>query len=640
MLSLVGVSKQYGSQVVLRAVDWSVTAGERVGLAGANGAGKSTLLRIVAGQVEPDRGEVCFKKGATVGYLPQEVIGSSGQTVLASALAAFDEIHALEARCRDLEHRLETADPASETYAELMAAYAAAREEWDHRGSYDLESRAEEVLGGLGFRPDDFSRDVGEFSGGWQMRVALARLLLLRPDVLLLDEPTNHLDLEARNWLEEFLAAYPGAIVLVAHDRYFLDVTVTRISEVENGRLTDYACNFSRYEVQKEERLEQARHAYAVQQEEIERMENFIRKFRYQASKAKLVQSRIKQLEKIERLEVPPGTKKLHIRLPAAPRSGRTVLELVRARKSYGDLVVYEGLDLALERGERVALVGPNGAGKTTLIKMLAGVEPFDTGERKVGHNVELGYFAQDQANVLDPGKTVLEEMTAVAPYGMVPQLRTILGAFLFTGEAVDKPTSVLSGGERNRLALAKLLLRSVNCLLLDEPTNHLDIHAKDVLLEALANYEGTIVLVSHDRYILDALPRCIVEVGHGRAVRYLGNYEDYLRKKAAEEITKVDGSAPRAATKPTVAAPPPKPKPAKREKGDGVDATKITEEIARFEEEQAKLSAELARPDFYMTHPDPNGLIARYGKLREQVEQLYRRLDSALAQDDSAKVV
>ena len=632
MLSLVGVSKQYGSQVVLRGVDWSVNAGERVGLAGANGAGKSTLLRIVAGQVEPDRGEVCFKKGATVGYLPQEVIGSSGQSVVASALAAFDEIHALEARCRDLEHRLESVDPSSPTYADVMAEYAAAREEWDHRGSYDLESRAEEVLVGLGFVESDFARDVGEFSGGWQMRVALARLLLRRPDVLLLDEPTNHLDLEARNWLEGFLAGYPGAVVLVAHDRYFLDVTVTRISEVESGRLTDYACNFSRYEIQKDERLEQARHAYAVQQEEIERMESFIRKFRYQASKAKLVQSRVKQLEKIERLEIPPGTKKLHIRLPAAPRSGRTALELHCARKCYGDLVVYDGLDLSLERGERVALVGPNGAGKTTLVKILAGVEPLTGGERKVGHNVELGYFAQDQANVLDPAKTVLEEMMAIAPYDMVPQLRTILGAFLFAGEAVDKRTAVLSGGERNRLALAKLLLRSVNCLLLDEPTNHLDIHAKDVLLEALDNYEGTIVLVSHDRYILDALPRSIVEVGHGRAVRYLGNYEDYLRKKATEEATLAPASAAAPAKAPAAPRPKLKPRPAKG--GNGADTTRLTEEIARFEEEQAKLSAELSRPDFYMTHPDPNGLIARYAKLREQVDQLYRRLDQALADD------
>ncbi len=636
MLSLVGVSKHYGSQVVLREVDWSVMAGERVGLAGVNGSGKSTLLRIVAGLVEPDRGEVCFKKGATVGYLPQEIIGSRGQTVLASALAAFDEIHALETRCRELEERLESADASSTEHVRLMEEYASAREEWDHRGSYDLESRAEEVLAGLGFRESDFGRDVGEFSGGWQMRVALARLLLQHPDVLLLDEPTNHLDLEARNWLEGFLAAYPGAVVLVAHDRYFLDVTVTRISEVEAGRLADYACNFSRYEVQKEERLEQARHAYEVQQEEIERTESFIRKFRYQASKAKLVQSRVKQLEKIERLKLPPGTKKLHIRLPPAPRSGRTVLELCAASKRYGDLVVYECLDLVLERGERVALVGPNGAGKTTLVKLLADAEPLSAGERRVGHNVELGYFAQDQANVLDPEKTVLGEMTAGAPYDMVPRLREILGAFLFGGDAVDKPTSVLSGGERNRLALAKLLLRPANCLLLDEPTNHLDIHAKDVLLEALTHYEGTIVLVSHDRYILDALPQCVIDVGHGRAVRYLGNYEDYLRKKAAEQAAAVP---PAPAASPSARAPKPASKPAPRAERkaprpkNGLDPTRLTEEIARIEEEQAKLSVELSRPGFYMAHPDPNGVIARYTQVKSEIEDLYRKLDRALTE-------
>jgi ATP-binding cassette subfamily F protein 3 len=458
-------------------------------------------------------------------------------------------------------------------------------------------------------------------------------LLLTRPDVLLLDEPTNHLDLEARNWLEEFLATYPGAIVLVAHDRYFLDVTVTRISEVENGRLTDYNCNFSKYEIQKEERLAEARHAYEVQQEEIERMENFIRKFRYQASKAKLVQSRIKQLEKIERLEMPPGTRKLRIRLPSAPRSGRTVLELRNANKAYGDLVVYKDVALALERAERVALVGPNGAGKTTLVKLLSGVEPLTSGERKVGHNVEIGYFAQDQANVLDPQKTVLAEMMAVAPYDMVPRLRDLLGAFLFTGEAVEKPTAVLSGGERNRLALAKLLLRSVNCLLLDEPTNHLDIHAKDVLLDALANYEGTIVLVSHDRYILDALPQTIIEVGHGHAVRYIGNYEDYLRKKAAEEAAP---APPRPKIPPKPAKPPkvesPKPPRVAAHRSEQ-DATRLTAEIARFEEEQSKLSAELSRPDFYMTHPDPDALIARYAEIKKQVEQLYQKLDRMLAE-------
>jgi ATP-binding cassette, subfamily F, member 3 len=632
VLSLVGVSKSFGPQTVLRGVDWSVGDGDRVGLAGANGAGKSTLLRMIAGRVEPDRGEVCLRKGARVGYLPQEIVGMEGRSVRTAALEAFEELHALEARCRELEHALEGADPHGADSARILDDYAHAREEWDRRGAYDLEARAEEVLVGLGFRTEDFARDVGEFSGGWQMRVALARLLLERPDVLLLDEPTNHLDLEARNWLEEFLAAYPGAVILVAHDRYFLDVTVTRITEVENGKVSDFFCNYSTYETQKEERAEQARHAYEVQKEEIERMEGFIRKFRYQASKAKLVQSRVKQLEKIERLEVPPGIAKLRFRLPPSPRSGRTVLEMRGLEKRYGEIEVYRGIDLAIERGERIALVGPNGAGKTTLVKLLAGVEPPTAGERRLGHNVLLGYFAQDQSSVLDPTKTVLDEMMAVAPFDLVPRLRDMLGTFLFSGESVHKPTPVLSGGERNRLALAKLLLQPANCLLLDEPTNHLDIHAKDVLLDALQHYDGTIVLVSHDRYVLDALPTCVIEVGQGKATRYLGNYEDYVAKKAAEASAAATPVVPAAAK--NASAPTPKPAAAPRaKKRREEDPARLTEQIAALEEEQASLTVELSRADFYMKHPDPNGLIVRYGELKDRIAALYASLDRALVE-------
>ena len=645
MLSLVDISKQYGPQRIFDRVDWFVGAGERVGLAGANGAGKSTLLRMVAGFVEADRGEVRLNRGATVGYLPQEIVGRRGSSVRSIALSAFDEVHALEARCRSLEHDLAEVAPASDGYVRVMAEYTEAMEEWDRRGSYDLESRAEGVLLGLGFRSEDFERDVGEFSGGWQMRAALARLLLQRPDVLLLDEPTNHLDLEARNWLEEFLGIYRGAVVLVAHDRYFLDVTVTRITEVESGRLTDFACNFTKYEFLKEERIEHARKAYEDQQGEIEKTEAFIKRFRYQASKAKLVQSRVKQLDKLERLPPPLGSlARLHFRIPAPPRSGRSVLDLEGARKAYDNLVVYEGLDLAIERGERIALVGPNGSGKTTLIKMLAGVEPLSGGKRREGHKVAIGHFAQEETTFLDPAKSVLDTMMDGAPFDMVPRLRDLLGAFLFSGEAVHKPTEVLSGGERSRLALAKLLLRPVNCFLLDEPTNHLDIHAKDVLLEALQNYPGTIVLVSHDRYILDALPHCIIEVGHRKAVRYLGNYEDYLRKKALEEAAANSAASasvesrkalpPAAPTanggKPAAPAARQKQKPKRTRRGD--DSEKLSEEIARLEEEQATLAEELSLPNFYIKHRDPDGLLARYADLKTRVEKLYERLDVALA--------
>jgi ATP-binding cassette subfamily F protein 3 len=512
VLQVSGVSKRYGGQVVLADVTWGVPLGAKVGLAGPNGAGKSTLLRIIAGEVEPDAGVVAMPRGARVGYLPQHVYGSRGVTVLGHALAAFADLEALAERRTALEQQLATVAPDSEEFTTVMERYVAVCDEWDHRGRYDTESEAESVLRGLGFRGEDMDRDVGALSGGWQMRAVLAQLLLRRPDFLLLDEPTNYLDLEARTWLEAFLASYPGTLVMVAHDRYFLDVTVDHIAEVLHARVTDYPMNYSRYLDERERRLEQARAAYENQKTEIERIESFVHRFRYQASKAALVQSRVKQLEKIERLPPPDGHERaLKVRLPEAQRSGRVVIE----------------------RGQRVALVGPNGAGKTTLLKLLAGALALDGGERKLGHNVRTGYFAQDLAEVLGTERTVLDEMMAAASFETAPHVRTLLGAFLFSGDAVEKRVGVLSGGERSRLALAKMLLEPANCLLLDEPTNHLDLTAKEILLEALLVYKGTVVIVAHDRYLLDRLPTQVVEVGDGHAVRYLGNYEDYLRAKA-----------------------------------------------------------------------------------------------------------
>jgi ATP-binding cassette subfamily F protein 3 len=534
MVSLSGIFKAFGGQQVLSDVTWAVADGSRVGLAGPNGAGKSTLLRILAGEVEPDRGAVALPKGARVGYLPQHIYGVRGVSVVAQAMTAFAELHELEARRAALEHELATVDPADAGYGGVMERYMAVCEEWEHRGRYDTEAEAETVLHGLGFVDADMDRDCGELSGGWQMRVALATLLLKRPDVLLLDEPTNYLDLEARTWLEEFLVAYPGTVILVAHDRYFLDVAVDHIAEVLHGRVTDYPMNYTRYLIERENRLELARAAYANQQEEIERIEAFISRFRYQASKAALVQSRVKQLEKIERLPPPEGHERtLKIRLPEAKRSGRVVLELQGAVKRYGERTIYDGVDLLIERGQRVALVGPNGAGKTTLLKILAGVLPLDGGVCKLGEKVQLGYFAQDHAEMLSENRTVLEEMMRAASLDAAPFVRAMLGAFLFSGDAVDKRIGVLSGGERSRLALAKLLLSPANCLLLDEPTNHLDLTAKEVLLDALKSYGGTIIIVAHDRYLLDELPTQVLEVGAGHAVRYLGNYEDYVRAKA-----------------------------------------------------------------------------------------------------------
>ena len=537
MLQVAGISKAYGGQVVLADVSWAVPEGARVGLTGPNGAGKSTLLRIIAGEVEPDRGTVALTRGWRIGYLPQHILGVRGVSVRDHALAAFAELHDLEARRSGLEHALATTPPQSAEYQALMDRYVAVCAEWDHRGRYDLESETKAVLCGLGFTDDDLGRDCGELSGGWQMRVHLAQLLLRRPELLLLDEPTNYLDLEARTWLEEFLAAYPGTIIMVAHDRYFLDVTVDHIAEVLHARVTDYPMTYSRYLDEREQRLEQARAAYEAQKAEVERIEAFISRFRYQASKAALVQSRVKQLEKLERLQPPDGHERtLKIRLPEARRSGRAVLELKAATRRYGEVTVYDRADVLVERGQRVALVGPNGAGKTTLLRLLAGVLALDGGERRVGQNVRHGYFAQDHGEMLNPERTVFEEMMAVANVDTAPHVRGLLGAFLFSGDAVDKRVAVLSGGERSRLALAKLLLEPLNCLLLDEPTNHLDLTAKEVLLDALRTYTGTIVIVAHDRYILDHLPTQVIEVGGGHAVRFIGNYEDYLRAKARAE--------------------------------------------------------------------------------------------------------
>jgi len=639
VLTVSQLCRSFGRQTVFDNASWFVGEDDRVALVGANGSGKSTLLRMIAGTEDPDSGTIALARGCSVGYLPQDGISASGRTVLEAALDAFTDLRVLEEQCRELESRLGTADPQGDDYAQILAEYSAARERWDHEGCYDYESRAEAVLEGLGFKTSDFHRDGGEFSGGWQMRIALAVLLLKQPRVLLLDEPTNHLDLEARNWLEEFLCGYPHAVILVAHDRYFLDVTAKRITEVSGGKLTDYPAPYSRYEMAREEGVEQARVAYEAQQEEIARLEAFISRFRYQASKAALVQSRIKHLDKIERLPPPGGgTRRVRFRFPPCPRSGRAVLGLEDARKQYGDLVVYEGLDLTIERGQKVALVGPNGAGKSTLIRMLAGVEDPTSGARHLGHNVELGYFAQDQSTVLDSTKTVLEETTKAAPFEMVPQVRQLLGAFLFSGDAVEKRIGVLSGGERHRLALALLLLRTTNCLLLDEPTNHLDMNAKAVLLDALRAYTGTVIIVAHDRYILDELPEQVIEVGSGHAARYIGNYEDYLRQKAAQE----NGKLPRAPrVRDSLVNGDDRESPARPAPATNGDAKKLVRKEAKRKRELeetesaisekesvlSELESKINQPDF-VSHDNPQALFSEYAKVKRDVDALYLKLE------------
>jgi ATP-binding cassette subfamily F protein 3 len=536
MIHVEGLSKRYGDKVLLADVSWHVRKRDRIGLSGPNGAGKTTLLRMLAGLEEPDAGAIRMASDTTIGYLPQDGIVHAGRTVYAEVVLAFEELLAL----RDEQHRIEdTLARATEEdggHEKLLERYAEVTERFKQLGGWEIDARVATVLKGLGFSPADQERRTEEFSGGWQMRIALAKLLLARPNLLLMDEPTNHLDLPARNWLEEYLRDYPGSVVLVSHDRYFLDATVRRITEVGLKTLTDYHGNYSHYLVEHTARMERLREAWRRQNEQIEKTETFINRFRYQATKAKQVQSRIKQLDKVERIELPPERKKIRFHFPEAPRPGRVVLELEAVRRAYGANVVLGRVDLLVERGDRIALVGPNGAGKSTLMRVLAGVDRPDEGLRREGHRVMLDYFAQDQAAELDSARTVYEEMTSSSPVGMVPMIRTLLGGFLFEGDDVYKKVAVLSGGERNRLALARMLLRPSNVLLLDEPTNHLDLDSKEVLLDALADYGGTLVFVSHDRYFVDRLATKVIEVGAGEAPVYPGGYEDFLYWKTQRE--------------------------------------------------------------------------------------------------------
>jgi ATP-binding cassette subfamily F protein 3 len=537
MIHVEGLTKRYGERILLEDVSWHVKKRDRIGLSGPNGSGKTTLLRMLAGLEEPDAGSIRMASDTTIGYLPQDGIVHKGRTVYEEVVLAFQELLAL----KDEQHRIEdalahaTEDGATE-HEKLLERYSEVMERFKHLGGYEIDARVADVLKGLGFSLEDQKRRTEEFSGGWQMRIALAKLLLARPNLLLMDEPTNHLDLPARNWLEEYMADYPGSVVLVSHDRYFLDSTVKRITEVGLRTLTDYHGNYSKYVVEHTAAMERLRESHRRQSEEIDKAEAFINKFRYQATKARQVQSRIKQLDKVERIEIPPERKKIRFKFPDAPKPGRVVLELKDARKAYDGRVVLDHINLMIERGDRIALVGPNGAGKSTLMRILAGVDRADSGTRLEGHKVILDYFAQDQAAVLNPTRNVYEEMSSSSPTTMVPMIRTILGGFLFSGDDIYKKVAVLSGGERNRLALAKMLLNASNMLLLDEPTNHLDLDSKEVLLDALADYDGTLVFVSHDRYFVDKLATKVIEVGGGEALLYLGGYEDFLDWKKLRE--------------------------------------------------------------------------------------------------------
>ncbi|HVJ06145.1 MAG TPA: ABC-F family ATP-binding cassette domain-containing protein [Candidatus Saccharimonadales bacterium] len=531
MIQLTDAGKRYGHKLLFENLNWLITPQDRVGLVGGNGTGKSTLLKILAEIESLDYGNITRGRGVSAGYLPQDGLNLSGRSVFAECLSVFDDVHAMERELEDLTRRMSEIDPSSVEYEQVSDRFHRVQSEFLHRDGYTLESQVGTVLTGLGFGKEDWLRQTEEFSGGWQMRISLAKLLLAKPNVLLLDEPTNHLDLETRNWLEDYLNNYPYAYVLISHDRYFLDVTVKKIVEIWNKGVHFYSGNYDKYLRDKQQRRDSLSAAYRNQRERIEQLEAFISRFRYQATKAKQVQSRIKELEKIERIEVPEDEKTIHFTFPQPKPSGRIVAEFKNVSKNYGDKHVLRDVSFTIERGERVALVGVNGAGKSTMIKMLAQAEPASGGEYSLGHNVDVDYFAQDQYKELDTEARMLDDLNMAAPRSQT-ELRSLLGSFLFSEDDVFKKIGVLSGGERNRYALARMLLHPSNFLLLDEPTNHLDLRAKDVLLESLQKFTGTCVFVSHDRYFIDRLATRVFEVADGGVNIFPGNYEDYLWRK------------------------------------------------------------------------------------------------------------
>ena len=543
MLQLSSLTKGFGGRTLFDRVTWQVSTGDRVGLCGPNGSGKTTLLRMLAGLDEADTGEIAKRSGLTVGYLPQDGLGHSGRSLVEEVRTAFQPLLDVQRTMEELEHRLADSRYSREEHDAILERYSELQHRFRDEDGYAIDLRVAGVLNGLGFSPDDFEKPAETFSGGWQMRIALAKLILRRPHVLLLDEPTNHLDLEARNWLEDYLADYPHALVLVSHDRYFLDRVVTRIVEIDRRGLTPYVGTYSGYLVERDARVAALREQKKRQDEEIARIRHFIDKFRYKATKAAQVQSRVKMLEKVTPIEVPPERKRVHFSFPECRKSGRVALELQGVRKAYGPTVVLDDVDVHVVRGDRIAIVGPNGAGKSTLMRMLSAAEAPDRGTRVEGHNLVAQYFAQDEAARLDPKLTVYDTLGAASSVDMLPAIRNILGGFLFSGDDVTKPVRVLSGGERTRLAVARMLLSPANTLLLDEPTNHLDIDSTNVLLDALADFDGTLVFVSHDRYFVDRLATTVIEVGHGAAVRYPGTYEEFRWSKAHRDESARNGA-------------------------------------------------------------------------------------------------